>query len=787
MRVKQRLQINAVISVITALGILLVIVIAGYSINQTVNASQTSGQIIRGALERVALRNDFVRTGGQRAKQQWFTKHEEIGNLIRLASEQFQDAEDKKTLDELLKNHDGIKRIFSNIVENRDKRDPDEQSAARAQQVEDRLISHLNMKVYEMSLHGRSLRESAQAALFSALKLAGGSILLALLLVSAATLFNSWTMSHAITDRVNRLRDGAVVIGEGNLHHRIDVKGNDEFAEISDAFNTMAEKLRDSYNGLREEISERKRVEKALRESQQRWAVTLSSIGDAVIASDMDGRVTFLNPVAERLTGWSLAVAAGRPVKEIFRIVNEQTRAVVDDPVAKVLQTGMVVGLANHTVLLRKDGGEIPIDDSGAPIRDKEGHILGVVLIFRDITERKQAEEALRQLNENLEQRVAERTELAEARSKQLQALAMELTGAEERERQRLAHFLHDDLQQSLAAARMQLQAACECPPAGTDVLANIEAILSESLNKARLMSHELSPAVLHHSSLVAALEWLARQMTEQFGLHIQLKSDKAQQFESAPLKVFLFRAVQELLFNVVKHSGVKTALVVFSSSDGCLAVSVSDQGQGFSPGILDTPTSLKGFGLFSLRERCKYIGGSLLVESAPGKGSRFTLKVPISLAKAEKIDHPATDLQPATPAVSPASGDAGGIRVLFVDDHHVMRQGLIRLMNGQPLIQVVGEAANGREAIEQVRQLGPDVVVMDVSMPEMDGVEATRRIKSEWPQVRVIGLSMHDDEQISQQMHAAGAETLISKAAPSSELLKAIYGSALNIKKPGE
>ena len=113
-----------------------------------------------------------------------------------------------------------------------------------------------------------------------------------------------------------------------------------------------------------------------------------------MIASDIKGNVTFLNPVAENLTGWSMAEAVGKPVKEVFDIVNEETRATVDDPVSKVLQSGMIVGLANHTVLLKKGGGEVPIDDSGAPIRDEEGNILGVILVFRDISERRLAEKA---------------------------------------------------------------------------------------------------------------------------------------------------------------------------------------------------------------------------------------------------------------------------------------------------------------------------------------------------------------------------------------------------------
>jgi PAS domain S-box-containing protein len=151
------------------------------------------------------------------------------------------------------------------------------------------------------------------------------------------------------------------------------------------------------------DITERKKAEAALRESEQRWATTLSSIGDAVIATDNLGRITFLNPMAEELTGWPLFEAVMRPVTEVFNIVNEQTRSTVENPVAKVLKEGMVVGLANHTILIRKDGTEVPIDDSGAPVKDREGNVTGVVLVFRDITERKQADAKILRAKEEWE------------------------------------------------------------------------------------------------------------------------------------------------------------------------------------------------------------------------------------------------------------------------------------------------------------------------------------------------------------------------------------------------
>ena len=154
---------------------------------------------------------------------------------------------------------------------------------------------------------------------------------------------------------------------------------------------------------LKTEIAERERTQLALKKSEQRWATTLASIGDAVIAADTAGNITFMNAIAEELTGWTLADAATTSVPEVFNIINEHTRREVENPVTKVLREGMIVGLANHTILIRKDGTEVPIDDSAAPIRDADGKTAGVVLIFRDITERKHAEDLLRKSRIDME------------------------------------------------------------------------------------------------------------------------------------------------------------------------------------------------------------------------------------------------------------------------------------------------------------------------------------------------------------------------------------------------
>jgi PAS domain S-box-containing protein len=145
---------------------------------------------------------------------------------------------------------------------------------------------------------------------------------------------------------------------------------------------------------MAKEALERKTEE--LQQQREWFEVTLASIGDAVITTDVNAKITYLNPVAESMTGWSSTHAKGEPLERVFRIVNEDTQQVVDNPIGRVLQTGKIVGLANHTALIDKSGRVIPIEDSAAPIRDAHGKIAGAVMVFHDVSDRRRAEDALR-------------------------------------------------------------------------------------------------------------------------------------------------------------------------------------------------------------------------------------------------------------------------------------------------------------------------------------------------------------------------------------------------------
>ena len=253
---------------------------------------------------------------------------------------------------------------------------------------------------------------------------------------------------------------------------------------------------------------------------------------------------------------------------------------------------------------------------------------------IRYAMERKQAEQQLKALNETLEQRVAERTATATRRAAQLQALAAELTQTEHRERRRLAQILHDHLQQLLYAARLDLETLRRRDPIDPpmqETIERIDALLGECIAESRSLTVQLCPPVLHEAGLAAAVEWLGRHMEQTCGLNVEVEVDPQAEPESEEVRILLFEAARELLFNVVKHAETGRARVALTAApDDGVCLAVSDEGAGFAPADPKSEqATASGFGLFSIRERLELLGGRLEVETAPGRGTRVTIWAP--------------------------------------------------------------------------------------------------------------------------------------------------------------
>jgi CheY-like chemotaxis protein/anti-sigma regulatory factor (Ser/Thr protein kinase) len=264
---------------------------------------------------------------------------------------------------------------------------------------------------------------------------------------------------------------------------------------------------------------------------------------------------------------------------------------------------------------------------------------------------------------------------------------------------------------------------------------------------------------------LPAALTWLAGRTRSQYGLVVQVSADPHANSDRKDVRTLLFESVRELLFNAVKHAQVDKVTIDLSlDQDDALCITVADQGLGFDPaGLVERGKAGRGgWGLFSIRERLTLLGGRFDIESAPGQGTRFRLVAPRGKAQ-DVVD---ADRRVSGVATRPALHDPVGsaaakaLRILMVDDHAAVRRVFRELLEERPELHVVGEAADGLEAIEEAHALRPDVILMDVSMPVMDGVEATRRIRAELPFIQILGLSTQvrtDDLHAIELVGAAG------------------------------
>jgi PAS domain S-box-containing protein len=548
------------------------------------------------------------------------------------------------------------------------------------------------------------------------------------------------------------------------------------------------------YTGILRDISERKRTEAELR-----WrAGLLAQTHDAVVVWRMGGGVIYWNHGAEELYGWKVAEAAGRPIHQLLSTALPLSE---EEFHRQLVENGRWQGEIQQRT---KDGQTVVVESRMVTMTEEYGGLL-VLETNRDVTERQAIHEKVCRLAEELEDRVKERTKELVQSQTLLRQLASELTIAEQRERRRIATDLHDYLAQLLVCARLKVsQSRVRLEDSEVEGwLGESDDILQQALTYTRSLVAQLTPMALHEFGLAAALKWLADQMRQQYQLSVQVD---VQTGLSVTLpedqSVLIFQSIRELLINVAKHARVDQAAVRMEQRDGRLVIAVIDEGLG-SDQASSPPARLSSkFGLFSIGERMRALGGTFEFTSTPGKGTTATVSLPLSSAGAEpRSAHPEsqTKMKSRPPTTAdrefvqrPAQKSAFGggaelvrhgdqlddklrIRVLLVDDHALVRNGLSSVLRYHTELQVVGEAADGQEAVALAAALKPDVVIMDVNMPRMDGVEASKRIKRDLPSTVVIGLSMHEGGHHESAMRESGAAAYLTKDSAAERLIETI------------
>jgi PAS domain S-box-containing protein len=536
------------------------------------------------------------------------------------------------------------------------------------------------------------------------------------------------------------------------------------------------------------DISEHVRAEKALHDQSEWFRVTLGSIGDAVITVDTRSRITFLNPIAERYTGWLTSDAMGMAVSEVLNIVNETTRAPALNPIDRALSHGEIVGLANHTILIGRNGSELPIEDSAAPIKDISGKIIGAVMVFHDVSERREKERALAQLYD----RELKARDAAEKANK-----------AKDDFLANLSHELRTPLTPVLAI----LSEMIGDPQLPEKLSGDLQMMRRNVELEARLIDDLLDLTRIGRGKLELTLEHLQISTLIDDVLSICAPDIKAKSLsltrdiEASHETVFVDRIrITQVLWNLLKNS------VKFTPDRGAIAVRVRTEGKNADRRVLievkDSGMGIEsqrqetlfnafeqggrevtrqfgglGLGLAISKGIAESHGGTITVFSAGlGQGSTFTLILPMAVRSANDPGKPSPTRSGNSASSSPGALRRRNLRILLVEDHADTAAILSRILSkiGHTVIHSPTIAGAMSTMESQQAGNGIELVISDVGLPDGSGLTMMRVFSKKYA-VTGIALSGFGMESDIEESLAAGFSRHLTKPIDVSFLRKTI------------
>jgi PAS domain S-box-containing protein len=497
------------------------------------------------------------------------------------------------------------------------------------------------------------------------------------------------------------------------------------------------------------DITDRKRAEEKLQASETRFRRLFESAQDGILLLDIDsGQVVDANPFLALLLGSPREDLLGKRLWELglFADVAASKKAF-----AELKREGYI--RYEDLPLRAIDGRRVEVEFVSNVYDVNDSNVIQCNI--RDITDRKRAAGELRRLTARL------------------------MEGQED-ERRQASYDIHDGLGQLMTAASMHLEAF-----AGYRASADLEAAeeeftkakrcLQDAVVEMRRMVSELGPLLLEDVGLVEASRRLLSDVAERTGWEAEFESEGPDGRLDGMAETAIFRIVQEALANIAKHANSPKVRVAFRREHNALHLEVRDWGRGFLPsGVPDKPEHGRHVGLLGMRERAALIGADLSVESVPEGGTRVTVIAPVAPPAARLRGGKKAEVVRMAEATKLRGSPRDAITVLIADDHPMVREGLRSMLDAEG-IEIIGEAVNGADAVERAQQMDPDVVLMDVRMPDMDGLTATEVIKQTSPQTSVIVITSYESKEYLRRAIEAGAAGYLLKGMSRESLIDAI------------
>jgi PAS domain S-box-containing protein len=492
-----------------------------------------------------------------------------------------------------------------------------------------------------------------------------------------------------------------------------------------------------------------------LQGSDHPYRVLVETINDGVATLDLSGTILFVNNrfaeimrlPATNVIGTSLSSHVSPADREMLRQL-----------IARSAST-----TAQGEIRLSAEDGRSTIVRLALTPVDTNSESKNVCVVATELTELVEANEALR------------------SNEKSLRQLSARLLKLQDEERRHIARDLHDITGQKLAAQSIALAQVLNrkgMDPELHRLLSDCITLSKQIGEEVRTLSYVLHPPLLDELGLSSAVKWYAEGFERRTGVKVEV--DVASDFPRLPpdIEVTLFRIIQESLNNVQRYSGSQKAWVqVRLTPERKIEVEIKDAGKGINPEVLNTASHSVapiGVGIQGMKERMRQLAGNLEITSGVKRGTRVIASLPLA-----RIDESAAELAsllPNWPAQFPAEKhERLRKQILIADDHELLRYGIRSMLETEAAWEICGEAVNGKDAVDKAAALRPDLVILDINMPVLNGLAAIRQMLRRAPETKILVFTVHDSDQTEREVRAAGGHAYLSKNNASQDLLRVV------------